>query len=141
MSRDVRDDRGSGEVLGLILVAPVALGVAALVLVLGRHVDARAQVHAAAEASAQAAAQERTPAAALAAAREVAASMLSDATTCSGGMSLELDPTSFGPGGQVAVTVRCTPSPAHLEAVAPPARTYAVTAVAVIDAHRAASLP
>jgi hypothetical protein len=134
-------DRGSGEVLGLVLIAPVALGVALLVLVLGRHVDARAQVRSAAEASAQAAAQERDPAAALVAARRVTTAMLTDASTCRAGVDLELDTSSFEAGGEVAVTIRCAPSPAGLEMVRPRDVTYEATAVAVIDTYRAPGLP
>jgi hypothetical protein len=133
-------DRGSGEVLGLVLVVPVALGVALLVLLLGRHVDSRAQVRSAAEASAQAAAQQRDPAAALAAARRVAAAMLGDTSTCRSGAAVDLDASSFEPGGHVAVTVRCAPSSSGLGPVHGPDVTYAATAIAVIDVHRAAGL-
>lgn len=140
MIRPVQD-RGSGEVLGLVLVAPVALGVCALVLVLGRHVDARAQVRAAAEAGAQAAAQERSPAAAVAAARQVAEAMLVDSVACPDGVDLDVDTSAFEVGGEVAVAVRCTPSSRGLEVVHPPDRTYEAIAVAAIDLHRAPALP
>ena len=54
-------DRGAAEALGLVLIAPVAIGLALLVVFLSRQVDARAQVRTAAESAAQAAAQERSP--------------------------------------------------------------------------------
>jgi len=59
-----RSDDGSSDALGLALIAPAAIGLALVILFLGRGVDSRATVQSAAESAAQAAAQERTPAAA-----------------------------------------------------------------------------
>ncbi len=76
-------DRGSADALGLALLAPAAIGLAVVIVFLGRGVDSRATVQSAAEAAAQAAAQERSPAAAVAAAQQVGAAMLVDRASCS----------------------------------------------------------
>jgi Flp pilus assembly protein TadG len=139
-------DRGSSEALGLILVAPVAIGFALLVVLLSRQVDSRAQVRTAAESAAQAAAQERSPAAAEVAARQVVAAMLIDPDTCDS-PSASIDVTRFAPGGLVAVTVSCSVSARGIELIAPvdrgsadgrfPGDEYTVTATATIDPFRA----
>ncbi|MET0908887.1 MAG: pilus assembly protein [Ilumatobacteraceae bacterium] len=130
-------DRGSADALGAALLAPAAIGLALVILFLGRSVDGRATVQSAAESAAQAAAQERTPAAATRAAREVAAAMLVDATSCSN-PAVSVDTSAFVPGGQVAVTVSCSVSAAGLELIDPPASTASATAFATIDPFRAA---
>ena len=60
----VRRDRGAADALALVLIAPAVIGLAVLVVMLGRSVDSRAQAQSAAEAAAQAAALERSPGAA-----------------------------------------------------------------------------
>lgn len=131
-----RRDRGSADALGAALLAPAAVGLALVILFLGRGVDGRATVQSAAESAAQAAAQERTPRAAVAAAVEVGEAMLVDATSCSN-PAVRVDTSRFGPGGQVSVTVSCTVSAAGLELVDPPTSTATATAFATIDPYRA----
>ena len=82
-TRRFGSDRGSSDALGAALLAPAAIGLALVILFLGRGVDGRATVQSAAESAAQAAAQERTPAAAIAAAQQVGGAMLVDVTSCS----------------------------------------------------------
>ena len=132
-------DRGSADALGLALLAPAAIGLAVVIVFLGRGVDSRATVQSAAESAAQAAAQERTPAAAVAAANEVGAAMLVDPATCDAPAVL-VDTSAFRPGGSVAVTISCTVSPEGLELIGPP-RTdeHTATAFAAIDPLRAAT--
>jgi Flp pilus assembly protein TadG len=130
-------DRGAADALGAALLAPAAVGLALVILFLGRSVDSRATVQSAAESAAQAAAQERTPAQAVRAAREVGAAMLVDVTSCSN-PGVSVDTSAFGPGGRVAVTVSCTVSAAGLELIDPPASTSSATAFATIDPYRAA---
>ena len=131
-------DRGSADALGLSLLAPAAIGLAVVIVFLGRGVDSRATVQSAAEAAAQAAAQERSPAAAVAAAEQVGAAMLVDRSSCSSPLVL-VDTSAFGPGGQVAVTVSCTVSVDDLELVDPPTPgPTTATAFATIDPLRAA---
>jgi len=131
-----RSDRGSSDALGLALIAPAAIGLALVILFLGRGVDSRATAQSAAESAAQAAAQERTPAAAMAAAREIADAMLVDASTCSD-PSISVDTAAFRPGGQVSVTVSCSVSSVGLELINPPdTGPYTATAFATVDPLR-----
>jgi len=134
--RRCRSDRGSSDALGLALIAPAAIGLALVVLYVGRGVDSRATVQSAAESAAQAAAQERTPAAARAAAQQVAEAMLVDDLTCAA-PAVALDLSAFRPGGQVAVTVSCSVSAAGLELITPPDRgPFTAVAFATIDPFR-----
>ena len=132
-----RDGRGSSDALGLALIAPAALGMAIVILFLGRGVDSRATVQVAAESGAQAAAQERTTAGAITAGRSAARAMLIDEQTCSN-QSVSVDISAFQPGGEVAVTVTCSVSTAGLELIRPQAQTQTATAFATIDPLRAA---
>ncbi len=135
--RRCRSERGSSDALGLALIAPAAIGLALVILFLGRGVDSRATVQSAAESAAQAAAQERTPAAARAAAQQVADAMLVDGSTCSS-PAISIDASAFRPGGQVVVTVSCSVSAAGLELIGPPDHgPYTAVAFATIDPLRA----
>jgi Flp pilus assembly protein TadG len=132
----VARDCGSSDALGLALLAPAAIGLALVILFLGRGVDSRATVQSAAESAAQAAAQERSVGAARAAAAAIGAAMLVDESTCSS-PSVELHALDFRPGGQLAVTVSCTVSTAGLELIRPPSPgASTATAYATIDPHR-----
>ncbi len=134
----LRDDRGSSDALGLALLTPAAIGLAVVIVFLGRGVDSRATVQSAAESAAQAAAQERSPAAAIGAAEEVGRAMLVDTASCSS-PQVRVDVSDFRPGGQVAVTVSCTVSTGGLEVINPPSTGPNVaTAFAAIDPLRAA---
>ena len=132
----VRRDRGAADALALVLIAPAVIGLAVLVVMLGRSVDSRAQAQSAAEAAAQAAALERSPAAADAAARRVAQAMLVDHDSCST-PSVRVDTTAFRPGGEVRVSIRCAAAARGIEAVRRSARSFAAEAVAHIDEFRA----
>ena len=135
--RSSERDRGSADALGLALMAPAAIGLALVIVFLGRHVDSRATVQSAAEAAAQAAAQERSVVAAVAAAEQVGAAMLIDDSSCSSPLVV-VDTARFGPGGLVAVTVSCTVSADGLEPIGPPALgPTTATAFATIDPLRA----
>lgn len=137
MSR-LHKDPGSADALGLALLAPAAIGLAVVVVFLGRGVDSRATVQSAAESAAQAAAQERTPAAAVAAATTVGSAMLVDPVSC-GSPRVVVDTSAFGPGGSVAVTVSCTVSTDGLQLIDPPSGVVnTATAFATIDPLRAA---
>jgi len=135
VTKDARD-RGSADALGAALLAPAAIGLALVIIFLGRSVDGRATVQSAAESAAQAAAQERSPSAAITAAQQVGEAMLVDSTSCSD-PAVSVDVSAFGPGGQVAVTVSCSVSSAGLELIDPPASTSTATAFATIDPYRA----
>lgn len=134
-------DRGSSDALGMALLAPAAVGLALVILFLGRGIDSRATVQVAAESAAQAAAQERTPAAANRAGQATAAAMLHDELTCANPL-VHIDVSRFGPGGEVAATVTCHVSLSGLELLDPPDRgPVTATAFATIDPLRAAGSP
>ena len=137
----LRDDRGSGEVVAVILIAPVVVAFVVLVFFLGRQVDSRAAVRTAAEAAAQAGARQRDPASAAAAARTTAADMLTDRSTCAGGPDISIDVTEFRPGGSVRVSITCQINNGDLSALVPPERRYTGFAAAVVDTYRAEELP
>jgi hypothetical protein len=121
----------------LALLAPAAVGLALVIVFLGRDVDSRATVQGAAESAAQAAARERGPAAATRAAQRVGAVALADHTACAT-PHVHVDTARFRPGGMVTVTVSCTVDTAGLDLVAPPrAVTRSATAHATIDPYRA----
>ena len=115
----------------------MALGLAMVVLYLGRGVDSRATVQIAAETAAQAAVQERTIPAALSAGERAALSMLVDDHTCRS-PDVRIDATEFRPGGVVSVTVTCSVSAAGLELIDPPLDVRSATAFATVDPLRAA---
>lgn len=131
-----RGDAGSSDALGLALLTPTAIGLAVVIVFLGRGVDSRATVQSAAESAAQAAAQERSGTAAVAAAEEVGRAMLVDPSSCTA-PRVSVDLSDFRPGGQVAVTVSCTVSTNGLELIEPPSSGATATAFAAIDPLRA----
>jgi Flp pilus assembly protein TadG len=133
-----RSDHGSSDALGLALLAPAAIGLAVVVLFLGRGIDSRATVQSAAESAAQAAAQERTAGAAIAAAEAVGRAMLVDPSSCAS-PRISVDVSDFRPGGRVAVTASCIVSSTGLELIDPPTSgPTTATAFAVLDPLRAA---
>lgn len=145
MTTAVRD-RGAADALGLVLIAPVAIGLAVLVVALGRGVDARAQVRSAAAAGAQAAALERTPSDAARAARAVVTSMLVDEDACAS-PDIFVDHSDVpAPGsgtafGTVRVTVRCSVSDRGLDLIGAEVADEVFTATATIDLFRTREAP
>ena len=136
-----RRDRGAADALGLVVIFPAMLGLALLVLFLGRQTDTRSQVQAAADAAAQAAALSRTEDGAVGAASRAAAAILTDRSACPQGPDVSIDAASWAAGGRVTVTVACSPSRAGFAPLTPPARTFTATATAQIDPNRATGLP
>lgn len=134
-------DRGAADALGLVLIAPAILGLALLVIALGRGVDARAQVRSAAESGAQAAALERNAVDAGAAARRAVLSILADSSSCTDPSVVTVYPPVPPPGsgidgGIVRVTVSCEVSDRGVEVITDP-HDETVTAVATVDFFRA----
>jgi Flp pilus assembly protein TadG len=134
-----RRDHGAADALGLVLIAPAVIGLALLVIALGRGVDARARAGSAAESAAQAAALERDADAAVSAARRVAEAMLVADDTCGRPLVL-VDTSQFRPGGEVSVTVECRSSNRAVEAVQDGDRATRATATAHVDRYRAAEV-
>ena len=141
MSTAPARDRGAADALGLVLIAPAVLGLALLVIALGRDVDARAQVRSAAESAAQAAALERNRVAAELAAVEVARAMLVESETCAEPTIDVVYPLAPPPdagitSGFVEVTITCAVSNAGVEVIRPAGRDENVTAIASVDFFR-----
>lgn len=134
-------DRGATDALGLVLLAPAAIGLAVLVIALGRGVDARAQIRSAAAAAAQAAALERSAPEAQAVAERVAAAMLTDADVCPSGPTVVVEYPVGQRGGTVWATVSCEGSNRGIEVVQPTARDGSFRASATVDEFRARSDP
>jgi Flp pilus assembly protein TadG len=120
----------------MAMIAPAMIGLALVIMFLGRGVDGRATVHGAAESAAQAAARERTAGAAIRAAERIGSAMLVDDTSCAS-PRFRVDVSDFTPGGVVGVTVSCRSSTAGVELVARRGHTYSATAFAAIDTFRA----
>lgn len=139
-----RRDRGAADALGLVLIAPAVIGLALLVIALGRGVDAKAQVRSAAESAAQAAALERGAGEAVAAANTVARAMLVDSDACPA-PEIDVDYPTAPPAnagitsGFVEVTITCEVSNRGVEVIQSGAREESVTAVATVDFFRAGS--
>ncbi len=132
-------DRGAADALGLVLIAPIVVGLALLVVALGRRVDGRAEAQSAAESAAQAAALQRSPSAARRAGTETAMAMLGDHGSCDQ-PDVRVDTTDFRPGGVIRVTVRCD-SARVIDAVPAARQHHDYTAVAHIDLFRSTELP
>lgn len=128
-------DRGASDALALVLLAPAMIGLALLVVFLGRQVDARAQVRTAAESAAQAAALARDPATAEQAALETVGAMLVDPDTCEA-PSVTVDLSAFAPGGSVSVTVTCDVARRGLDPLPVPSVRTSATATAAVDPFR-----
>jgi Flp pilus assembly protein TadG len=128
-------------VLGLVLIFPAALGLAILVLWLGRQVDTAAQVQAASDAAAQAAARQRAPEQAVNAAHAVAHTMLGDVEACSSGPDVRVDVSQWRSSGIVTVTISCRPRTDDLRLIAASPAEISGTSVATLDRFRAGVLP
>jgi len=121
---------GSADAIGIVLIAPVMVGVGLLLTSVGDRVDAVSVSRSAAWAGAQAAVRERSPELAGPAARSAVSTSLAGArsgSTC-GQPSIDVDLSQFGPGGRVAVTVDCDGSAGS--------RHTASTAIATVDRFR-----
>ena len=134
-------DRGAAEALGLVVIAPAAIGLALLVVFLGRSVESEAQMRTAAEAAAQAAALERTHSAAVVAAERLVDEMLVNDDTCRRDDRMVRVPDEPGRGvgmsaGLIEVTVTCTMSNRGVESISG-TRTESATAYATVDRFRA----
>lgn len=134
-----RDDRGAlSTELAVVMVAFIA-GFVLLVVFAGRVASAENDVRSAAHDAARAASLTGSPARSEAEARRVAAANLeTSGVACRNGLDITVDVTEFRPGGRVAVTVTCRASLADVATLAVPGdRTFASTAVEVIDTYRA----
>lgn len=102
----LRGDIGSVST-EMVIVAPIAIMLLCFVTLVGRTSSARGTVNSAARDAARAASLERNPINATAAATQSANTALASTSTRCASVSVDADVSSYGPGGQVAVTVTC----------------------------------
>jgi Flp pilus assembly protein TadG len=133
----LRGDTGS-ITTELAIVTPIAIALLCLVALVGRTTVARAHVDGAARDAARAASFARDPASAQRDAQTAATTSLTDAGLHCASTQISADVASFGPGGQVTVTVACNISLSDLGLIGL-GGTHAITATAVepIDLYRA----
>jgi Flp pilus assembly protein TadG len=93
--------------LELAILAPVIIVLLLLVVGFGRVTHGRQLVDQAAAAAARAAALSSDPATAAVQARQAATDTLDSAGMSCTGVSVEVDTSAFGPGGEVGARVRC----------------------------------
>lgn len=136
-----RRDRGASDALGLVLIAPVMIGLAVLVIGLGRMVDSRAAVRSAAESAAQAGALERHADAQRQRANEVADQMIAAWELCASHQVGVARTSHAGTGGDpdtLSVTVSCTTT-RHGIAQLFSSRTHSVTVTVTLDPYRSSA--
>ena len=131
------DETGGAEVVAAILLAPVAVAFVVLVFFLGRQVDSRATVRAAADSAAQAAARQRTPQQAETSAQRTVTDMLASNPSCATGPKLSIDLGDFKPGGIVTVDITCTTQTSDLTGLGPSGKTFVGHGAAIVDTFKA----
>lgn len=131
--RTRRDERGSMAV-EIVILTPVLFAFVLLVVVFGKYVGVRGDVDAAARDAAREASFQTSRGAAEAAARQTVAVQLDGDTTC---QRVAVDLTGWGPGGEVAVDLRCSTSLAGLGLIGVPgAAQVSGDAVVPLDPYR-----
>lgn len=121
----------------LAVLTPLLIAFMLLVVYAGRVAQAEGDVAHAAHEAARAASLVATPTAAIATATEAASANIAAGVACRD-LTVEVDTSGFTAGGQVAVTVTCEAAFADIAMLAVPGtRTFAATAIEVIDTYRA----
>lgn len=134
--RNAHGERGAAAIELAVLV-PVLLAFLLLVVFGGRVVQAENDVRSAAHEAARAASLRGDPQAAEASARQTAAQNLEEGGVGCRRLSVEVDTAELHPGGHVAVTVSCVASFSDVSLLLVPGeRTFAATAIEVVDTHR-----
>ena len=132
----IRDDRGTSAI-ELTLIAPVLMVILLFIVGLGRMAHARQQVESVAADSARAASLERTTSQSAHAAHAAATRSLGDAGVSCTDLRVDVDLSSYEPGGTVRVTVTCT---TRLSDVAmagfPGNRVFTATSLVPIETYR-----
>ena len=134
--RRLRGDEGS-VTAELVIITPVAIALLCLIALVGRSTTARAQVEGAARDAARVASFARDPRSAALAAQESADVTLSTTSVRCARSQVTADVSSFGPGGQVKVSVTCDIELSDLGLIGMSGtRTLAATSVEPIDLYR-----
>ncbi len=135
----LRDERGAVSSEFAVIMAVFFTSFVLVIVYAGRVTQASNDVRSAAQEAARAASLTNTPMVAVAEAQRVAAANLADSgLSCADGFNVNVDTANFTPGGNVSVAVTCNTSLSDLAAIGVPGtKTFAATAVEVIDAFRA----
>ncbi|KAA0235942.1 MAG: pilus assembly protein TadE [Actinobacteria bacterium] len=135
----IGDERGSVAV-EVAVIAPALLFLMLLVVFAGKVAEADGNVERAASDAARAASLRQHPGDATTDAQAAAAANLAAAGVPCLALTTTVEVDDFGPGGTVAVTVRCEASMADVTLLGVPGRrAFSATAVEVIDSYRSGS--
>ncbi|MCB0905709.1 MAG: pilus assembly protein [Nocardioidaceae bacterium] len=134
--RGHRDEHGTAA-LELTLLAPLLLVILLFVVGLGRMAHARQQIESVAADSARAASLERNTSLSAQAAKTAATASLGDAGVSCTNLDVDVDLSSYQPGGRVTVTVSCTTKLSDVAMAGfPGSRTFTATSSVPIETYR-----
>jgi Flp pilus assembly protein TadG len=136
LRRRRRDARGTAAI-ELTLMAPVLMVILLFVVGLGRMAHARQQIESVAADSARAASLERNTSNSEAAAKTAAEQSLGDAGVSCTNLNVEVDLSSYQPGGRVTVTVSCQTKLSDVTMAGfPGSRTFTATSSVPVENFR-----
>ncbi|MFE6510284.1 TadE/TadG family type IV pilus assembly protein [Nocardioides sp. NPDC057764] len=136
VARRRRDERGSASI-EMTLLAPVLIVILLFVVGLGRMAHTRQQLESVASDAARAASLERNTAASAGAAHAAAKASLGDAGVSCVGLDVDVDLSSYQPGGRVSVTVVCSTKLSDVAMVGFPGRKrFTADATVPIETYR-----
>ena len=136
LRRRRRGERGTAAI-ELTLMAPVLMVILLFVVGLGRMAHARQQIESVAADSARAASLERNTSKSEAAAKTAAEQSLGDAGVSCTNLNVEVDLSSYQPGGRVTVTVSCQTKLSDVAMAGfPGSRTFTATSSVPIENFR-----
>lgn len=131
-----RDEHGTAA-LELTLLAPLLLVILLFVVGLGRMAHARQQIESVAADSARAASLQRNTSLSAQAAKTAATASLGDAGVSCTNLDVDVDLSSYQPGGRVTVTVSCTTKLSDVAMAGfPGSRTFTATSSVPIENYR-----
>ena len=131
-----RGERGVAAV-ELTLIAPVIMVILLFVVGLGRMAHARQQIESVAADSARAASLERNTSQSTHAAELAATRSLGEAGVSCANLKVDVDLSSYQPGGSVTVAVSCTTKLSDVGLAGfPGSRVFSATSVVPIETYR-----
>lgn len=132
----MRRDQSGTATVELVLLTPLLVGLFLFVVMLGRLALSRAEVNAAARDGARAASLALDAGSAVSQADAAARSTLAARGVTCGSLSVNTDTSTFGPGGQVDVTVSCGVQLGDLAPLAGGTRTITAHFVEITGRYR-----
>jgi Flp pilus assembly protein TadG len=134
--RRSRDERGTAAI-EFVLMAPVLMVIFLFVIGLGRMAHARQQLESVAADSARAASLERNTYQSADAAKTAAQQSLGEAGVSCTDLNVEVDLSSYKPGGKVTVTVSCKTNLSDVGMAGfPGTKTFTATSTVPIETYR-----